>query len=264
MDDRAPRVCDIQSVRLSVNVNKVATLRNSRGGREPDLLAAARVCLEAGVEGLTVHPRGDQRHITPTDVRDLAQLLAPLRDRVEFNIEGDPRPDLLALLHEVRPQQATLVPVRPGEVTSQAGWPADTPHDGVGPTVRDLSGVGIRVSVFVDPEPAPIRWAADLGADRVELFTEPFARAFKASEDAGRRSFERYVAAAELAHELGLGINAGHDLDLHNLVLFRTLPHLDEVSIGHAIVSQALFDGLGPTVRAYLRRCQPAQDPASI
>jgi pyridoxine 5-phosphate synthase len=240
------------SVRLSVNVNKVATVRNSRGGSIPDPVAAARVCVEAGCPGLTVHPRADQRHIRPDDVRAIAEYLAPLRGRVEFNIEGDPRPELIALVHEVRPDQCTLVPVRPGEITSQAGWPADTPKGELSALVEDLKGRDVRVSLFVDAEPAPIRWAADLGADRVELYTEPYARAFEAGEPAARASFARYSAAARLAHEHGLGINAGHDLDLANLVLFRTLPHLDEVSIGHAVISRALFVGLDRVIREYL------------
>ena len=239
-------------VRLSVNVNKIATLRNSRGGRIPDPLEAARVCVEAGSAGITVHPRADQRHIRPDDVRAIAKFLAPLHGRVEFNIEGDPRPDLIELVHEVGPDQCTLVPVRPGEITSQAGWPAATPRSAIAGVVSDLQRRGVRVSLFVDPEPAPIRWAADMGADRGELYTEPYARAFESGDTAARESFGTYVAAAELAHSLGLGINAGHALDLHNLVLFRTLPHLAEVSIGHALISRAVFVGLQTVVREYL------------
>jgi len=188
-------------IKLSVNINKVATLRNSRGGHLPSVLEATRVCVEAGAPGVTVHPRADARHITGRDVRDVATLLHGLGGRTEFNIEGDPRPDL---------------------------------------------------SLFVEPEEAPIRWAKDVGADRVELYTEPFARAFEHGPAAAEASFRRYAAAAELAHALGLGINAGHDLDLENLVLFRTLPHLEEVSIGHALISRALFVGLDRSVREYL------------
>lgn len=238
--------------RLSVNVNKVATVRNSRGGPIPSVLEAVRVCVEAGAPGITVHPRADARHITSRDVREMAAWLAVQVPRPEFNIEGDPRGDLLALVHEVRPTQCTLVPVRPGEVTSEAGWPADTPTDQMRQVVRDLRQAGIRVSLFVDPRPEPIDWAASIGAHRVELYTEPFARAFAAGPDAARASFAVYQAAAEQAHALGLGINAGHDLDLENLVLFRSLPHLDEVSIGHALVSHALFVGLARSVREYL------------
>ena len=239
--------------KLSVNVNKVATVRNSRGGNVPSLIEAVQVCIDAGAPGITVHPRADARHITATDVRNIARHLRPLGGRVEFNIEGDPRPDFLALVHEVVPGQCTLVPVRPGEVTSQAGWAPDTPVAEMRRIVTDLKAARIRVSVFVDPDEAAIRWAADAGADRVELYTEPFARAFEHGGDEVRQSFDRYVRAAEQAHSAGVGINAGHDLDLDNLVLFRTLPYLDEVSIGHALVSRALFVGLDRSVRAYLQ-----------
>ena len=239
-------------IKLSVNINKVATIRNSRGGAVPSVLEAAAACVAAGAPGITVHPRADARHISAADVRELAVFVASTARGTEYNIEGDPRDDLLALVHEVRPTQCTLVPVRPGEVTSQAGWSADTPSDRLAGVVRDLRAAGIRVSVFVDPEEAPIRWAADLAADRVELYTEPFARAFERGGTSARDVFATYVRAAELAHGLGLGVNAGHDLDVRNLVMFRTLPHLDEVSIGHALISHALFVGLGQSVRDYL------------
>lgn len=239
-------------VRLSVNVNKVATLRNSRGGRVPSVTDAVRVVLAAGAPGITVHPRADARHITPTDVREVRALLSREGRGAELNIEGDPRPDLLALVHEVRPEQCTLVPVLPGEITSQAGWPADTPRGALARIVSDLKAAGIRVSLFVDPEPVAIRWAADLGADRVELYTEPFARAFERGPRDAEASFAQYAAAAEVARSLGVGLNAGHDLDLQNLRLFRTLPGLDEVSIGHALVSHALYVGLHQAVRDYL------------
>src|SRR3954467_5062507 len=197
--------------RLSVNVNKIATLRNSRGGAVPSVIEAVRVCLDAGATGITVHPRADERHIRRSDVREIASVLAPRRADVEFNIEGDPRPDLIALVQEVRPHQCTLVPVTPGEITSQAGWPADTPADALRDLVDDLQARGIRVSLFVDPEEAPVRWAASMGAARIELYTEPFAAAFTQGPGAARRSFDRYAAAAALAYSLGLGINAGHD-----------------------------------------------------
>jgi pyridoxine 5-phosphate synthase len=238
-------------VRLSVNVNKVATLRNSRGGSVPGVLQAVRVCIAAGVAGITAHPRADERHIRPGDVREISEELAP-RENVEFNIEGDPRPDLISLVQEVCPQQCTLVPVEPGEITSQAGWSAETPSDPMREIISRLHGRGVRVSMFVDPVENPIRWAASVGADRVELYTEPFARAFGRGRQDAKTSFQSYVAAAELAHSLGLGVNAGHDLDLENLTLFRTLPYLDEVSIGHALMSHALFVGLDRAVREYL------------
>jgi pyridoxine 5-phosphate synthase len=203
-----------------------------------------------------VHPRADERHIRRTDVDEVASVVRGWRDRtgagVEYNIEGDPRPDFLEMVRRVRPDQCTLVPVRPGEITSQAGWPPDTSVETLGGIVGGLRAARIRVSLFVDPDEAAIRWAARCGADRIELYTEPFARAFLAGEEAGRASFTNYASAAELAHALGLGINAGHDLDLDNLVLFRGLPHLDEVSIGHALVSRALWVGLDTVVREYL------------
>lgn len=239
--------------KLSVNVNKVATLRNSRGGREPRLLEAVGVCLAAGAPGITVHPRADRRHVTPDDVRDIARLLKEQHPSIEYNIEGDPRPELLDLVEEVRPAQCTLVPVVAGEVTSQAGWPPGRDRDRVQETVARLHAAGVRVSLFVDALAEPIRWAASTAADRIELYTEPFARAYEDGAEAGRRSFTVYAAAARLAHSAGLGINAGHDLDLANLTLFRELPFLDEVSIGHAIMSRALFHGLDTVVREYLR-----------
>lgn len=238
-------------VRLSVNVNKVATLRNSRGGTSPSVLEAVETCIAAGAPGITVHPRADERHIRASDVREIARLLRSRYKGIEFNIEGDPRRDLLDLVHEVRPDQCTLVPVVPGEITSQAGWQRGG-ADRIPEVVSALRAAGIRVSLFVDPEPDPIQWAASIGAHRVELYTEPFARAFERGAAEARQSFGRYAAAAEHAAAAGIGVNAGHDLDLDNLVLFRSLPHLDEVSIGHAIMSRALFVGLATVVREYL------------
>jgi pyridoxine 5-phosphate synthase len=246
-------------IKLSVNVNKIATVRNSRGGHVPSVLEAVRVCVDAGAPGITVHPRADERHITGTDVREIAALLAGFRagaagaPPVEFNIEGDPWEDLLRLVHEVKPDQCTLVPVKEGELTSEAGWRKGAPREHLRSVVNDLRAAGIRVSLFVDPEEEPIRWAADIGTDRIELYTEPFARAFAAGPEQGRASFETFARAAELAAACGLAVNAGHDLDLENLVLFRRLPHLAEVSIGHALVSRALFVGLSESVREYLQ-----------
>ncbi|MGQ0735344.1 MAG: pyridoxine 5'-phosphate synthase [Acidobacteriota bacterium] len=237
--------------RLSVNVNKVATLRNARGGRVPSVIDAVRVCVDAGAPGITVHPRADARHITFADVREIRDELARLAGRVEFNIEGDPRPDIVELAREIRPDQCTLVPVLPGEITSQAGWSPDMPSRELADVVAALRADGIRVSIFVDPDPAVIGWVRTLGADRVELYTEPFARAFERGPGEAEASFRRYAKAARTAHEAGLGVNAGHDLDLRNLTLFRSLPHLDEVSIGHALVSHALFVGLRQAVLDY-------------
>lgn len=247
-------------VRLSVNINKIATLRNSRippseqaeYAGVPSLGRAIEVCIAAGAPGITIHPREDQRHITAADIRTTAKHLAPLRDRVEFNIEGDPRSDLMAMVHEVRPHQLTLVPVRPGEVTSEAGWPSDTPHDRLDTIIAEAHSAGIRVSLFVEPQPDVIRWAADIGADRIELYTEPYAVEARRGPEHAERAMQPFREAAVLAHSLGLGINAGHDLDLHNLDLFRRLPHLDEVSIGHAIMAEAMFEGLGSVVSRYL------------
>jgi len=237
------------SIKLSVNVNKVATLRNSRGGSDPDVLEAVATCVAAGAPGITVHPRADARHIRASDVHGIAELLKTSPE-IEYNIEGDPRPDLLELVLEVRPTQCTLVPVRPGEVTSQAGWPADTAVGELASIVGGIKKIGVRVSLFIDPAPDAVKWAAAVGGDRVELYTEPFARAFETGR--GDVSFKTYADAAELAHSLGLGVNAGHDLDLKNLSLFRLLPHLQEVSIGHALVSHALYVGLERSVRDYL------------
>jgi pyridoxine 5-phosphate synthase len=239
------------ATQLSVNVNKVATVRNSRGGRLPSVIDAVRVCIDAGAPGITVHPRADARHITTADVREIAEELAPLKGNVEFNVEGDPRPDLVALVLEIRPDQCTLVPVQPGEITSQAGWAPTTPKDTLARVIAQMQQAGVRVSLFVDPEPGPVRWAKEMGADRIELYTEPFARAFERGPAAADASFAQYVEAARVATDLGLGINAGHDLDLRNLTLFRTLPHLDEVSIGHALISHALFVGLRQSVADY-------------
>ncbi len=239
-------------IRLSVNVNKVATLRNSRGGQVPRVLDAVQVCLDEGAAGITVHPRSDHRHITPDDVREIAGAIERRRPDVEYNIEGDPRDEWVDLVLEVRPDQCTLVPVSPGEITSQTGWRAGPAIARLPAIIERMRASGIRVSLFVDPDPDAISLAAGLGADRVELYTEPFARAFERGPGEARQSFDRYAEAARRAISLGLGLNAGHDLDLDNLVLFRNLPRLDEVSIGHAIISRALFVGLKTVVREYL------------
>jgi len=235
-----------------VNVNKVATLRNARGGHIPSVIEAVRVCVDAGAPGITVHPRADERHIRRNDVFEIADELAPLRGRVELNIEGDPRPDLVEMVQAVKPDQCTLVPVMPGEITSQAGWSPAAASPDLERIVSSLQHAGVRVSVFVDPEPEPIRWARRLGADRVELYTEPFARAFGRGPVAAAAAYEKYVHAARIAHDEGLGINAGHDLDLRNLTVFHALPNLDEVSIGHALIAHALYVGLHTSVRDYL------------
>lgn len=241
-------------MRLSVNVNKVATVRNSRGGSVPSVVEAALCCARAGAHGITVHPRQDHRHITPEDVVDIADALSNRwGPSLEYNIEGDPRPDWLDLVCDVKPAQATLVPVTPGEVTSNAGWQPDEHRKVLEAAVSRLHDEGIRVSLFVDPVPAAIDWAQEMQADRVELYTEPFARAFARGAAEADESLSTYVEAAEHAYSLGLGVNAGHDLDLENLTNFRKVPHVAEVSIGHALVSRALFVGLETVVKEYLR-----------
>lgn len=238
--------------RLSVNVNKVATLRNSRGGDEPNVLRAVRACVAAGAPGITVHPRADERHIRLDDVRVIAAELAPIAFQVELNIEGDPRPDLLTVVRALRPAQFTLVPVRPGEITSEAGWSPGTPVEALRELCTEMRELGVRTSIFVDATPAAVDFAASLGADRVELYTEPYARAFERGEADAAESLATYVVAAKHARSVGLGVNAGHDLDLRNLPLFKTVRGLDEVSIGHALMSEALFRGLAAVVRDYL------------
>jgi pyridoxine 5-phosphate synthase len=240
--------------RLSVNVNKVATIRNSRGGHVPSVTEAVRVCVAAGAPGITVHPRADGRHITLADVREVAAELAPLTGRVEYNIEGDPREDLMTLVCEVRADQATLVPVMPGERTSQAGWRLDTPPAHLRGVIDRLHEAGVRVSLFVDPEPSAVDWAASLGADRVELYTEPYAASW------GKESFKtelaRLQATAKAAASAGMKVNAGHDLDLRNLPLMaRSVPEIVEVSIGHALIADALYLGFAETLRRYVRAC---------
>ncbi|TET95382.1 MAG: pyridoxine 5'-phosphate synthase [Desulfobacteraceae bacterium] len=235
-------------INLSVNVNKVATLRNARGGDEPNVLQAARTCIEAGCQGITVHPREDQRHIRPADVHDLAAMLT-----VEFNIEGDPRPDLLDLVMEVRPAQCTLVPTEPGEITSHHGWNIEKDDKILRPAIERLNTEGIRVSLFMDPEPSSMALAAAVGADRVELYTGPYASAKTKAEIANE--FARLREAHDAALDAGMELNAGHDLDLDNLHRLRDLPGIKEVSIGHALISHALYVGLSQAVKDFRRAC---------
>jgi pyridoxine 5-phosphate synthase len=236
--------------KLSVNVNKVALLRNTRTIGIPSVVKAARICIEAGAHGITVHPRPDQRHIRPEDVHDLAELLKDYPS-VEYNIEGNPfEGDFMALVAEVRPDQATLVPDTPDAFTSDQGW--DLAKDGgrLTPIVRDLKKMGARVSLFMDPEPESTIGATDVGADRIELYTESYASAFEAGDSS--TAFEQFSATAVEARRHGLGVNAGHDLNLDNLPTFCTIPEILEVSIGHALIGDALEMGLDATVKAYL------------
>jgi len=241
---------------LSVNVNKIAVLRNSRGGDEPDVGHAARTCIAAGCRGIPVHPRTDQRHIRPDDVRLLAALCS---GGIEFNIEGngfaparEGYPGLLALVRETRPAQCTLVPDGDAQITSDHGFDLRADAARLRPLIAELKSCGARVSLFMDAGTADIARAAELGADRVELYTGPYAAAFKRGDYT--RELDACAASADAAHAAGLGVNAGHDLDQANLpALKAALPRLAEVSIGHALIGEALYAGLGPTVRAYLK-----------
>lgn len=235
-------------INLSVNVNKVATLRNARGGDEPNVVQAARICIEAGCQGITVHPRHDQRHIRPDDVHNIAKIVS-----VEFNIEGDPRPDLLDMVMEVRPTQCTLVPVEPGEITSHHGWDIDKDEKILVPTIERLRAEGVRVSLFMDSEPANMAKASAVGADRVELYTGPYASAKTKTEIANE--FARLRDSHDAALDAGMELNAGHDLNLDNLYRLQDLPGIKEVSIGHALISHALYVGLARAVKDFRISC---------
>lgn len=240
-------------VTLSVNINKIATLRNSRGGDQPNVVQAARTCIEAGCHGITVHPRPDGRHIRQHDVLDLAAMVT-----VEFNIEGYPSPEFLALVCRVRPTQCTLVPDPPDVLTSHAGWNLKAEVAWLSDVLKRLRDHGIRTSLFLDPDPDQVRRAKDVGTDRIELYTEHYAKTFATAER--ERVYETYHRAALTAQEVGLGVNAGHDLNLENLpFLAQHLPGLLEVSIGHALICDALYIGLCPAVQAYLRALGYAQ-----
>ncbi len=236
--------------KLSVNINKVAVLRNSRGGTEPSVVRAAQSCERFGAQGITVHPRPDERHIRYSDVRELAPLVT-----TEFNIEGNPVASFVDLVLEVRPTQVTLVPDPPGAITSNAGWDTVANADFLREVTVRFHEAGVRVSIFVDPDPRMVAGAAAVGADRVELYTEAYAHNYAAANsDADRAAaIAPYIAAAEQARRSGLGLNAGHDLNLDNLRHFvRTIPWTDEVSIGHALIGDALYMGLEKTIISYL------------
>jgi pyridoxine 5-phosphate synthase len=231
--------------RLSVNINKIATLRNSRGGNVPDVVKAAIDCQRYGAEGITVHPRPDERHIRYADVREIKKIIT-----TEFNIEGNPKEDkFVALVMEVLPQQVTLVPDDAGQLTSNHGWDTQREQAYLRRIVRQLKDTGMRVSLFVDPDAEMIKAAADTGADRVELYTEQYARHFPTDKEG---AIAPYIDAAQAAYDNNLGLNAGHDLNLGNLHYFAdTVPHLLEVSIGHAIIADALYYGLENTIQMY-------------
>lgn len=231
--------------RLSVNINKVATLRNARGENVPDVERFAADCENLGAQGITVHPRPDERHITRRDVELLSNSVT-----TEFNIEGYPSPEFIDLVIKASPTQVTLVPDAPDSLTSSAGWDVVANREFLRDIVSRLRNAGIRVSIFVAADPAQVRAAAEIGADRVELYTKPYADAYAANREEAVRPF---VIASEEARRLGIGLNAGHDLNLTNLEYFKkSLPLLDEVSIGHALISDALYLGIGETIRRYL------------
>ena len=229
---------------LSVNINKIATLRNARGGDVPNVLDFALKIERWGANGITVHPRPDERHIRYQDVRDLKPLLT-----TEFNIEGNPIPEFMSLIEEIRPTQATLVPDTPEQLTSNAGWDVAKNEAFLRETIAQLHAWGVRASIFVGTDLQNIELAKAVGADRIELYTEPYASNYPVDRAAAVTPF---VEAACLAHTLGLGINAGHDLSLENLAYLReSIPYLDEVSIGHALISEALELGLPETIKRY-------------
>lgn len=231
--------------RLSVNINKIATLRNARGENNPDVVATALDIEAFGAQGITVHPRPDERHIRRADVRALAPAIS-----TEFNIEGYPSADFIELVTSVKPAQVTLVPDAPDTITSNSGWNVEANRAFLIDVVRQFKDAGIRVSIFVNPDEAQIKAAASVGADRVELYTKHYADAYDSDPAA---AIAPYIAAAKAARDAGLGLNAGHDLSLKNLKYFHdNIPWLDEVSIGHALICDALYLGLRQTVKSYL------------
>ena len=233
--------------RLSVNINKIATLRNARGGNNPSVVQVAIDCEKFGAEGITVHPRPDERHIRYQDVIDLKEVVT-----TEFNIEGYPDERYMELVARVKPEQATLVPDSPEVLTSNQGWDTHTNQELLKTIISKLKESGCRVSLFVDPVIEMVEGAAEAGADRIELYTEPYAVTFPSDRE---KAVNSYVSAANRARELGMGINAGHDLDLDNLKFLKdSIPFLDEVSIGHALISDALYLGLEKTIRQYLNQ----------
>lgn len=235
------------SAKLSVNINKIATLRNSRGGDWPNVLKTAIDCETFGAEGITVHPRPDERHIRYQDVRDLHPIL-----NTEFNIEGYPGEGFIQLALENKPAQVTLVPDGPDVLTSNAGWDTISHKEQLTSVIKRFKAEGIRTSLFVDPDPEIVKGAFEVGADRIELYTEAYATNYANNKNI---AIEPYIIAAKKAYELGLGINAGHDLNLENLKFFAAnIPHLDEVSIGHALIADALYYGLQNTIQMYLRQ----------
>lgn len=233
--------------RLSVNINKVATLRNARGGNMPDVVQFAEDCERFGAQGITVHPRPDERHITAKDVNDLKQVVT-----TEFNIEGYPDSRYLELIRKIRPTQATLVPDPPGVLTSNAGWDTKKHKEFLKEIIKEIQSLNIRSSIFIEPDLELIEYAAEIGVERIEFYTGPYAELFYENKE---QAISPYISAAEIAKKCGLGINAGHDLNLDNLAYFKqNLCQLDEVSIGHAIISDALYFGIENTIQQYLNK----------
>lgn len=237
---------DGRMTKLSVNINKIATLRNARGGNVPDVVEAAKKIESFGAQGITVHPRPDERHIRYSDVRQLKPVLT-----TEFNIEGKPIQDFMNLVLEVKPAQVTLVPDAEDAITSNAGWDTLKYKEYLQEVIADFKSHGIRTSIFVDPDKKMVEGAAETGTDRIELYTEKFAVDYSKGD---KDSVKTYAECAQLAHEMGMGINAGHDLSLNNIGFFKeNVPYLDEVSIGHALIAEALFLGLEKTIQQYLK-----------
>lgn len=250
-------------IALSVNLNKIALIRNSRPGNYPDVVHHGKICLDAGAQGLTVHPRPDQRHIRPGDVSALAALVKTYSG-CEFNIEGNPfaqaldtYPGLLPLIEQTRPQQCTLVPDSQTQLTSDHGFDLEQDGERLRPIIEQLHQLGVRVSLFMDPDLKQIELAKAVGADRIELYTGPYADAFAARSAHLPQLYQCYAEAAQRALDIGLGVNAGHDLNLKNLQQFNQLPGLAEVSIGHALTVDALTMGLPIAVTEYLKLCHP-------
>jgi pyridoxine 5-phosphate synthase len=235
--------------KLSVNINKIATLRNARGGNNPDVLVAVIDCQRFGAQGITVHPRPDERHIRYSDVREIKPIIT-----TEFNIEGYPSSSFMKLVREIKPDQVTLVPDPPEAITSSEGWDTVMHGDFLKKTIESLKEAGIRTSIFIGTDHNFIRGAKSVGTDRVELYTEPYANNYRKNPEEAIKAF---VSAAELARDIGLGLNAGHDLDLHNLNYFiSNIPWIEEVSIGHALICDALYYGLENSVQMYLRELE--------
>lgn len=239
--------------KLSVNINKIATLRNSRGGNLPSVTQVAVDAQKFGAQGITVHPRPDERHITRRDVYDLKPHIA-----TEFNIEGNPHRNFVEMVLEVQPEQVTLVPDADDALTSNAGWDCKTNQKFLREVISEFKNAGIRTSIFLDPNPEMVKYAADTNTDRIELYTESYAKNFTQNKAA---AIEDYVKTAEEAMNFGLGLNAGHDLNLENIQYFaENIPNLLEVSIGHALISEALYLGLENTIQAYLKRLSLANN----